>query len=271
MPLDLDNPAELLSILDWYRAAGVDTALAEEPVNRLAPHRAAATPGRSSVAKGQEPAPNAPAPAIVLDADPAQARALAAAATTLAELEAILRAYDGCGLKARATQLVFADGNPEAEIMLVGEGPGGEEDRLGKPFVGRAGQLLDRMLFAIGLDRSSVYIANTVPWRPPGNRNPTPQEIALCQPFLHRQIELVGPRYLVALGAVAAQSLFGVSAGISRLRGQWRDLTVGTHSLRALATLHPAYLLRVPAQKAQAWRDMLELRRSLDADRGARQ
>ena len=259
------DTAELLSMLEWYRAAGVDLAVGDEPVNRFGQVRAPATAPQRAIAP---PVEAAPLPTAVLEADPSEGRALAAKARSLDELEEILRAYDGCALKARATQLCFADGNPEADVMLVGEGPGGEEDRVGKPFVGKAGQLLDRMLGAIGLDRSTVYIANTVPWRPPGNRNPTPQEIALCLPFLHRQIELVQPRYLVAVGAVAAQSLFGVTAGISRLRGQWRDVTIGAHPVRAIATLHPAYLLRVPSQKAQAWRDMLELKRAIEAGKG---
>lgn len=262
MDIETADTAELISILEWYRAAGVDVAVGDMPIDRFAQVRPPAAVPQRSIAPPIETAPLATA---VLAADPADTSALAATARTLAELEEIVRAYDGCALKARATQLCFADGNPEADVMLVGEGPGGEEDRIGKPFVGRAGQLLDRMLGSIGLDRSAVYIANTVPWRPPGNRNPTPQEIALCLPFLQRQIELVQPRILVAVGAVAAQSLFGATAGISRLRGQWRDITIGTHPVRAIAMLHPAYLLRVPSQKAQAWRDMLELKRAVEA------
>ena len=148
--------------------------------------------------------------------------------------------------------------------MLIGEAPGGEEDRQGKPFVGRAGQLLDRMLASIGLDRTRVYIANTVPWRPPGNRNPTPQEIVSCQPFLHRQIELVAPRIIVTLGAVASQTMLGTSAGITRLRGRWQDVTINAHQAPLMATLHPAYLLRSPQQKRLAWRDLLSIRERLD-------
>src|SRR6185312_7861885 len=154
--------------------------------------------------------------------------ALAAGAATLDELRAVMGAYDGCVLKKRATQLVFADGNPEAKIMMVGEGPGAEEDRLGKPFVGRAGQLLDRMLAAIGLDRTKVFIVNMVPWRPPGNRNPTPEELALCTPFVHRQIELVHPKVLMTLGNVPTQALLSTNTGITRMRGTWKTLTIGT-------------------------------------------
>ncbi|HTJ58582.1 MAG TPA: uracil-DNA glycosylase [Devosiaceae bacterium] len=265
------NDAEALAALEWYRAVGVDVAVGELPVDRFAtsqivPRRVATAEGGTSGAaaailnRATPPAPVAEAPAIIVNADPSETRALAAEAKTLDELRAIMEAYDGCVLKKRATQLVFADGNPEAEIMLVGEGPGADEDRIGKPFVGRAGQLLDRMLASIGLDRTKVFIANMVPWRPPGNREPTPEEMALCTPFLHRQIELVAPKILVTLGNVPTQSLFDTKAGITRTRGQWRQLTVNSHTMQAIATLHPAYLLRQPAAKAQAWRDMLALK-----------
>lgn len=210
--------------------------------------------------------PAAPAVATSLGADPAETRALAAAAPTLEALRATMDAYEGCTLKRRATQLCFADGNPEAEIMLVGEGPGEQEDLQGKPFVGRAGQLLDRMLATIGLDRTKVYIANMVPWRPPGNRDPSPEELALCTPFLIRQVELVAPRLLVTLGNVPTKSLFQTANGITRMRGQWKELEIGNHRVRSLATLHPAYLLRTPASKALAWRDMLSLRQAIEAE-----
>ncbi len=248
--------AEMLAVLDWYRAAGVDTPVGEEPVDRFA----------ASVVKPRAaPAAAAAAtlPEAVLKSDPSETRALAAAAQTLDELRAVMAAYEGCGLKLRATQLCFADGNPEADIMLVGEAPGSEEDVQGKPFVGKAGQLLDRMLGAIGLDRDKVFIVNTVPWRPPGNREPSPEEMALCQPFLQRQVELVAPKLLVTLGNVPTKALFGTSTGIMRMRGQWKDLTVGSHAVLALAMLHPAYLLRQPAQKALAWRDMLALKQRM--------
>ncbi len=197
--------------------------------------------------------------------DPSEARALASSATSLDQLRGMLETFDGCGLKLRATNLVFADGNPEAEIMLVGEAPGREEDLQGKPFVGRSGQLLDRMLGAIGLDRTKVYIANTVPWRPPGNRTPSPSEVAVCLPFLYRQIELVAPKVLVALGGASASTLFETDTGITRLRGQWRDLKVNGHSMRAVATLHPAYLLRQPAAKRLAWADLLSVKAALES------
>ena len=278
------NDAELAAALDWYRAVGVDLAVGEEPVDRFAasaaaPRRSAPIPPPVSVPvaaptiaaptlqRRSDEAPVA-APAIVtsLTADPSETRALAAAAPTLEALRATMDAYEGCTLKKRATQLVFADGNPEAEIMLVGEGPGEQEDLTGKPFVGRGGQLLDRMLAAIELDRSKVYIANMVPWRPPGNRDPSPEELALCTPFLIRQVELVAPKFLVTLGNVPTKSLFQTANGITRMRGQWKDLDIGSHRVRSLATLHPAYLLRTPASKALAWRDMLSLRQAIEAE-----
>jgi len=254
----------MVAALEWYRAVGVDLAVGEDPVDRFAASQMARPRPASPPAATQAAAPlPPPATAAGLNADPSEARALAASAKTLDELQSILGSYDGCALKLRATQLVFADGNPEADIMLIGEAPGSEEDRQGKPFVGRSGQLLDRMLNAIGLDRTKVYIANTVPWRPPGNRTPTPEEIALCLPFLHRQVELVAPRIIVTLGGPAMQTVFQTTAGILKSRGHWRELTVGNHSAMAIATLHPAYLLRQPLQKHQAWRDMLSIRQKI--------
>jgi uracil-DNA glycosylase family 4 len=253
------NHDEMLAVLDWYRAAGVDIAVGEEPIDRFAqrpPQRVTPPPAAVSQSAPERPASETPA----LGGDPSEARSLAASARSLDELQAILGTYDGCGLKLRATQLVFADGNPEAEIMLIGEAPGAEEDRQGKPFVGKSGQLLDRMLAAIGLDRTKVYIANTVPWRPPGNRTPTPEEMALCLPFLHRQVELVAPRLVMTLGGPAMQTVFSTTNGIIKMRGKWSNVSIGNHATDAIPTLHPAYLLRNPAAKQQAWRDMLSLK-----------
>ena len=193
------------------------------------------------------------------------ARAAAASAATLDELKAILAGFMGCNLRQTAKSLVFADGNPSARVMLVGEAPGREEDEAGLPFVGRSGQLLDRMLAAIGLDRTSVYIANVVPWRPPGNRTPTPQETEICKPFIQRQIALARPDLLVFLGGASAAALAGTTEGILKLRGRWLDYDRGDTSVKALATLHPAYLLRQPLQKRLAWRDFRDLKRAIDA------
>ena len=190
------------------------------------------------------------------------AREAAVTAATLDDLHAILDRFDGCALKATASRLVFADGNPAGRVMLVGEAPGRDEDIQGLPFVGRSGQLLDRMLAAIGLDRTSVYIANVVPWRPPGNRTPTPQETQICLPFIRRQIELADPDLLVCLGGPSAQALLGVREGITRIRGRWFAYQ-SAHEIRAIATFHPAFLLRSPLQKRFAWRDFLAIKKAL--------
>jgi len=263
------TPDELISMLEWYRAAGVDMPVGEEPVDRFAQQKAAraAASERAQAAPLPAPAAQQPPPPVMeasLSSDPAEARALAAQAESLDELREILDGYNGCGLKFRATQLVFADGNPQAEIMLIGEAPGGEEDRIGRPFVGRSGQLLDRMLKAIGLDRTRVYIANTVPWRPPGNRAPTPEEMALCLPFLNRQVELVAPRIILSLGGPATKTVFNTDIGILKMRGKWAEVTLGNHKAMGLATLHPAYLLRTPSAKQQAWRDLLTLQARME-------
>lgn len=194
---------------------------------------------------------------------PADAARQAAACANLVELETAMRNFEGCALKQTASQLVFADGAETARIIIIGEAPGGEEDRIGKPFVGPAGQLLDKMLGSIGLDRTQVRIINTVPWRPPGNRTPTETEIALCLPFLHRHIALMAPSLLVTLGAVATKALLGpeAKAGIIRLRGSWQQANVNGLSapLPCLPSYHPAYLLRTPMAKRESWQDMLTL------------
>lgn len=201
--------------------------------------------------------------AVPGDAGVTAAREAAATAPTLEALRAALETFDGCNLRLTARRLVFGDGNPQARVMFVGEAPGREEDEQGLPFVGRSGRLLDRMLKAIGLDRGSVYIANVVPWRPPGNRTPTPQETEICKPFVTRQIELVDPDVLVFLGGASAAALAGAREGILRLRGRWLSYVNGGREIRALATLHPAYLLRQPLQKRLAWRDLQAIRQAL--------
>ncbi|WP_417685325.1 uracil-DNA glycosylase [Roseibium sp.] len=193
----------------------------------------------------------------------ASAREAAREAKSLDELKDCLLRFNGCNLRLTAKNLVFADGNPNARVMLIGEAPGRDEDLQGKPFVGRSGQLLDKMLGAIGLDRSSVYIANVVPWRPPGNRTPTPQETEICKPFIRRQIELAQPDVLVFLGAASAKSLLDVQDGIRRLRGRWMTFEAGERSIECLATYHPAYLLRNPIEKRLSWRDFLSLRQKI--------
>ncbi len=193
------------------------------------------------------------------------ARRVAGAASTLDELRQALETFDECPLKKTAKNLVFADGNPEADIVFVGEAPGRDEDIQGLPFVGRSGQLLDRMLAAIGLDRTRAYITNILPWRPPGNRNPTAEETALCIPFLERHLELIGPKVVVALGGVSAKQLLDTTEGIMRLRGKWRTMNIANvMDVPLLPMFHPAYLLRQPAQKRLAWQDLLSLKDKLD-------
>ena len=265
------------ALLDWYVLAGVDQATDDAPRDRYR-EAAAATPA----AVAREPAaeavsPSAPKPAMAAPQDPARpappapllppgdatwsAQEIATACTSLDQLVAAVRAFDGCALKRTATNTVIGDGNPEAALMFVGEAPGAEEDRQGLPFVGPAGRLLDRMLASIGLDRSAVYITNMLPWRPPGNRSPTAEELAICQPFLERQIELIAPRILVLVGGIAAKALLNRREGITRLRGQWFPFSTprmgGT--IQATATFHPAYLLRTPSAKREVWRDLLAI------------
>ena len=261
-----DRPAR--DLLDFYAEAGVDALVGEEPVNRFAAVEAPAPPTRT--VRDVMPPPhreaNGPAAAApqALDEAAMAARAAAKSAKTLDELRGILEKFDGCALKTTATQLVFADGSPSARLMFVGEAPGRDEDIEGLPFVGRSGKLLDRMLAAIGLDRTSVYIANIVPWRPPGNRTPTPQESQICLPFILRQIELADPDILACLGGPSAQALLGIKEGITKTRGRWFTFETGKREIRAMPTFHPAFLLRSPLQKRFAWRDFLAIKKALD-------
>jgi uracil-DNA glycosylase len=284
-------------LLAFYLEAGVEDVVGEAPVDRFADGDAvAASPpperGRSAsearregvVRSAGDPSPDrlrrsdpplsvegatrpgAASPAAkpaTPEAAAMAAREAAKSAQTLDELRAILARFEGCALRLTAKQLVFADGNPRARLMLVGEAPGREEDIEGLPFVGRSGQLLDRMLHAIGLDRTLVYIANIIPWRPPGNRDPTPQESTICLPFIRRQIELVDPDVLVCLGKPSTAALLGVTDGIRRTRGRWMTYDTGTREIRAMPTYHPAYLLRSPLEKRYAWRDFLAVKQAL--------
>ncbi len=263
VPVPDHTPRELL---DFYLEAGADALVGEEAVDRFAPVEAAVPPPRPARQVPDTATQSRAAPAIAPQApDEAAmaARAAARSAQSLEELRAILEKFDGCALKATASRLVFADGNPQSKIMFVGEAPGRDEDIEGLPFVGRSGKLLDRMLAAIGLDRKAAYIANIVPWRPPGNRTPTPQESAICLPFILRQIELVDPDLLVCLGGPSAQTLLGIKEGITKSRGRWFDFNNGKRDIKAIATFHPAFLLRSPLQKRFAWRDMLAIKKAL--------
>jgi uracil-DNA glycosylase family 4 len=269
-------PPTVQQLLAFYLEAGVDCALTDEPVNRLAepdvvPTTAAAAAPRETApprALREMPAMVPAAPradaAIAPDVAISSAREAARTAPSLEALRALLENFDGCALKHTATRLVFADGNPQARVMFVGEAPGRDEDIEGLPFVGRSGKLLDRMIAAIGLDRSKAYIANVIPWRPPGNRTPTPQETQICLPFIQRQIELVNPDVLVTLGNPSTQTLLSTREGIMRTRGKWFDYDTGTRTIRAIATFHPAYLLRSPSYKRMSWQDLRAIAKALE-------
>ena len=247
------------ALLEWQLELGADAAVGDAPVDRYAlpdaPLQAQATPPRS-------PQASSPAPSLPLaDLDPvAEAHAAARSAGDLGALAAALAAYPHCDLKKGARNTVFADGLPGARVMVIGEAPGRDEDQQGRPFVGRAGRLLDRMFAAIGLSRSAedptaaLYITNILPWRPPENRRPTPEECAMLAPFAERHIELAAPDCIVIMGNTPMQTLLG-ETGILRLRGQWREVL----GRPALPMTHPAYLLRTPAAKRAAWADLLEL------------
>jgi DNA polymerase len=273
-------------MLAWYEAMGVDAAVEDKPTDWLA--RKDFAPGAGfalqSVQTKSVPEPQppqqprvrvpaaAPAPppraprqfvGTPVPASEAGDRSALGITRSLPELETLLRRFEGCGLKATAKNLCFYRGAERARLMIVGEAPGRDEDLEGKPFVGRAGMLLDKMLAAIGLSEADVHITNIVYWRPPGNRTPTPQEAIACRPFLERQVALVAPHVVLALGGAAAKHLFDVADGIMRVRGKWREIEIGGHKARAMATLHPAYLLRTPAAKGMAWRDLLSIKEAL--------
>jgi DNA polymerase len=261
--------SDTLSTLNWLVEAGADEALADEPVNRLvakAPVSPMPTAAKGAPLAQPVPRPMAPAAAPINSDAIGSAQEAATAATNLVELRAALEAFDGCPLKRTAANTVFADGVAAGRIMLIGEAPGRDEDRIGKPFVGRAGQLLDKMLASIGLDRkTNAYITNVINWRPPDNRDPTPEEAAACLPFLRRHIELAQPGVIILLGAVAARHVVGINEGIMKLRGRWLEYRVGDHMVPLMPTLHPAYLLRQPAHKKLAWRDLQAVRDRMKA------
>ena len=275
------TPAE---ILHFYAEAGVDCLLEDVPVDRFVTPSVPAEPRRRETrqqpasapapAERRSPPPAAPSasPATATVPDEAaitDARETARNAPTIDALQQALASFNSCNLRFGARSTVFADGNPEANVMFIGEAPGRDEDRQGLPFVGRAGQLLDRMLSAIGLDRTSCYITNMIPWRPPGNRSPTPLEIELCRPFIERHVELVNPQTVVLLGNVSTKALLGTTRGILSLRGTWSQYHPNNDmTIPALPTLHPAYLLRNPAQKKLSWLDFLSLRAHLDQSDG---
>ena len=265
-----DERTAALALLKLQIGFGTDEAIGEAPINRLI-RKPAPVPQEALAPQPSQ------APANVRQFTPMggpetalrSAREIALACSTLEELRAAIDGFTACPLRATANTTVFADGTPGSAIMLIGEAPGRDEDLQGLPFVGRSGQLLDRMLESIGLARkgatNTVYITNVLPWRPPGNRAPTTQEAAMCLPFLERHIALAAPKLLVLLGGAASKFVLGIEDGIMRLRGKWRayELQSGGDAIPVLPTLHPAYLLRQPAEKAKAWRDLLQIKKRL--------
>ena len=278
---------EALAALSWQVDAGADEAIGEAPLDRFEATentelaQPAESPREDSAfqKKTAPEATNTPAPQIDTDTvpahskTPAQASAsvsdvdaahAAAKAKTLEELKAVVSAFEGCNLKRTAMNTVFSDGNPKADLMFIGEAPGADEDRQGKPFVGASGQLLDRMMAALGMNRAQdYYISNIIPWRPPGNRKPTTVEVTICLPFILRHLELVKPKVIVLLGATAASALLDATVGITKIRGQWRELEVGGKPVPIMPIYHPAYLLRQPRVKRESWRDLQEIRSKL--------
>ena len=295
-----DDRNELIAMLAWQLDMGIDEALLDHPQADAVPLRldqllaVAAPAGNTGVSQtvmgGAAPQPSdavkMPNPASVNSglvnpaANPALANSGAvtpegkinadgaslAGITTLADLQSGLAKLDDCPLKHTASNLCFADGNPGARLMIIGEAPGRDEDRVGVPFVGADGQLLDKMIASIGLDRASVYLTNLLPWRPPGNRSPTDEETAMLLPWLFRHVQLAKPEFVLLLGGAAAKLVLGSHDGIMKLRGRWRDVDFGDGVARpVLASLHPAYLLRSPAQKRLAFEDLLLLTKRLGA------
>ncbi|KEO59579.1 MULTISPECIES: uracil-DNA glycosylase [Thalassospira] len=279
------NNLDPLQALIWQFEMGADEAIADEPLDRFKAseslsRQAAGQPGRASLPPNggaaarpamprpaggatpmTPPPPMPPGAGFLLSDTPHEARQsardLAAAATNLADLKEAVEKFEGCALKKSASNTVFGVGNPEARLVLVGEAPGAEEDRQGEPFVGPSGKLLDAMLRSIGFAREEVYITNILPWRPPGNRQPTTAEIAVCEPFVRRHLELIGPKVVICLGGSAAKTLMEEDRGITRLRGTWKEIPLGAASVADVtAMFHPAYLLRTPEQKRMAWRDL---------------
>lgn len=254
----------LTEALQWHIDNGIDVAVGDTPVNRTL-KRAAEPPKKAE----DQPAPPVPTPAVTasFSAQRQQATQAAAACNTLDELREAIRAYDGLDVKKTATNLVFADGNPKARVMVIGEAPGADEDRQGLPFVGASGQLLDKMFACIGLARTeadpakALYISNILNWRPPGNRTPTEAEITLAMPFIERHIALARPAFVVLMGAVAAKGILDMDQSISKLRGKFYTHPSGA---KILPTYHPSFLLRTPLQKKKAWQDLLLLADALE-------
>lgn len=251
----MNKQINIAESLDWYIWTGVTETCSEDVCLLNA---------ESSVSQPKPVAKTATVSTRPTSAVLKNARDVCGAATSLEELKDILTNFDGCNLRNTAASTVFGDGDAHAKVMLIGEAPGADEDRLGKPFVGRCGKLLDKMLAAIHLKRESCYITNVLPWRPPGNRTPTDDEIAICLPFLKKQIELIKPDFILLLGGIALKAVLDSTDSISRTRGKWLDYVAEDKNIPVLATYHPSYLLRSSAQKSKSWADFLRLKRKMD-------
>ena len=260
---------EIQQLLEWYITAGVEEIVGDSPFAFMKEEKQVLPIAQIKLAKA-EPSINESRQATTVLAQAMQnacqsAREICAQAQSLIELKEKLSQFDGCSLKLTASNMVFGEGNEHAKIMFIGEAPGADEDRIGRPFVGKSGQLLDKMIEAIGIKREDCYITNVLSWRPPGNRTPTDGEVAVCLPFLKRQIELISPEYIFLLGASAANALLNIPDSISKLRGHWLEYeTESKQKIKTLASFHPAYLLRNTGQKAKAWSDLLRLKSKME-------
>ena len=260
----MSDANEIKNILQFYISAGVDETCGDDvfKIEQKAAVQSSPEPLGAGSAFYQRAATTNLSQNII--ASKQNARELCAKAENLSELKELVSAFEGCALKLTAKSTVFGAGNPRADVLLIGEAPGADEDRVGLPFVGRSGRLLEKMLFAVGLKREDVYITNVLPWRPPGNRTPTDAEVAICLPFLKRQIELVCPKVILLLGASAADAVLDSTDSISKLRGRWLEYELSNKvKIPVLASFHPAFLLRNSAQKAKAWSDFLRMEKKL--------
>lgn len=271
----MDKQINIKEALDWYIWAGVTETCADEVclnssnldiqpssnnISSLPPKDISPTTSQPSSNRTVNVTPH---PAN-FDALAKSSRDLCSKAASLDELRNLIQNFDGCNLKKTAAHTVLGDGNPNARIVLIGEAPGADEDRIGAPFVGKCGKLLDKMLLSIHINRADCYITNVLPWRPPGNRTPTDEEIAICLPFLKRQIELIQPDFLILLGGIALKSLMDVNDSISRTRGKWLEYSITDQkTAQVLATYHPSFLLRSPSQKSKVWSDLLRIQKKI--------
>lgn len=268
---------EIKELLEWYIMAGVEEIAGDSPFEAVQTESSAPALSQLTQIRKEISTPSSQ-PLRKATTELAQAmqnacqsaRDICAKAQTLQDLKEVLSGFDGCALKLTASNMVFGEGDEHAKVMFIGEAPGADEDRAGRPFVGRSGQLLDKMIEAVGFKREECYITNVLPWRPPGNRTPTDGEVAVCLPFLKRQIELIQPKYIFLLGASAANALLDISDPISKLRGRWLEYCINdTQKIKTLASFHPAYLLRNAGQKAKAWVDLLRLKSQMEEDKEA--